>query len=262
MRIGLVSNHGQIGCGVAEFGRQFRVALHRAGHDVFLAQWDDPVLAVCQKVIVNFDSGTLPLDKPLPKGCTAFVHHGYRGIPEGLSSVKAILSPVRGLLSDSHYFPYPIPTPAADRPVQAKSVGVTTIRGEGVDYLTAAAGRRGWTVHLPDRWRGTAEEVERLAGYACVGLWYTDSPGRSLALATAIAAQRPILLSHHSRMFEYAEGSEELYWTPYTNQDVEIIAQGLDRIAADLKAGTERRPRELASRWSWPKAIKALEAVW
>jgi len=58
-----------------------------------------------------------------------------------------------------------------------------------------------------DRWRTTAEEIDRLASCAACALWYTDSPGRSLALATTLAAERPLLLSYPSQMFEYLEGN-------------------------------------------------------
>lgn len=266
MRVGLVSNWGNSAngaCGVANWGRDFRLALVRAGHDVYPAKWNDPLLPVFEKVLINWDSGTLPMGEPVWPGATVFVHHTYRGVPEGLDQARAILSPIKQAFPGrSVYFPYPVPAVAPARPVLPKTIGVTTIRKEGVDYLEQAAGRRGWTVCPPDHWRATEDEVERLAGYACVALWYTDSPGRSLALATALAAQRPVLLSYPSRMFEYAEGSTELYWTPYTNQDMEILAQGFDQIAADLAAGSPKIPRRLAKVWTWPMAIAALETYW
>jgi hypothetical protein len=261
MRIGLVSNWGQvIGCGVGSFGLDFLDALRTAGYEASKCDWNDT--AGFDKVIVNWDSGTLPKDEPVPPGSVVFVHHVYRGRPEGLEQASRVLCPMRGAIPGAEYFPYPIATYRAAQTVMPGTVGVTTIRKEGLDYLGAACARRGLRLCAPDRWLTAEEEIDRLARCQLLAAWYTDSPGRSLALATMLAAQRPTLLSAGSQMFEYAAGSEEIYWVPYTNQDVEIIAQGFDRVLADCAAGTERIPRVLAESWSWPRAIAALEALW
>lgn len=245
---------------MGNWGRDLRHALHRAGHDVFQARWNDPTLVVCEKVIVNWDSGTLPMDMPTPPGAVVFVHHTYRGIPN-LDRPKAVLSPVRGAGEGWTYFPYPVPEVAGERAFQSRTVGCTTLRREGLDYLQQAAERTGWTVHPPDQWRDTPQEVDRLAGYAALALWYTDSPGRSLALATAIAAQRPLILSYPSRMFEYAEGSEEIYWVRYSNQDLSELEATFRQVDADLEAGTAKIPRGLLA-WDWSRAIRTLEGLW
>lgn len=258
MRIGLVSNWQQThGCGVANFGKDWLEALEAAGHTVFRLLWGTELRA--DQILINWDSGTLPKDQPLPKGCTVFVHHTYRGIPEGLENARLILSPMEGV---GQLFPYPVP--AHRSPPQAilpKTIGVTTLRQEGVDWLQQAAAQRGYQVCPPDRWRETSEEIDRLSQYAMLALWYADSPGRSLALATALAAQRPLLLTTWSQMFAYATGDPDIYWAPYGHQ-AEENAVALDRVFLDLAQGTARIPTQLAARWSWPAAIRHLEALW
>lgn len=258
MRVALLSNWGAIyGCGVANFGVDFGHALEAAGHTVERPLlWQD---ITADKVIVNWDSGTLPTEAAnYPSQSIYYVHHVYRGRPEAIDEPSTItFSPLMGFRRD---LPYPVPSVRYDRPVTPGTLGVTTIRGEGIDYLGEACHRMGWTLCLPDRWRTTEEEVERLSHCHALAAWYSDSPGRSLALATMIAAQRPILLSLGSRMFEYAHGSDEIYWQPYAH-DPNLICEGLHRILADSDAGTERIPRKLAE-WSWPKAIRLVEEAW
>ncbi len=253
MIIGLVSNWGAERCGVQNFGRDWARALEDAGYDVPRLSWEFP--AWCDQLLVNWDSGTLPPDG-LPSRATVFVHHTYRGTPD--VHPRQILSPIKG---GGTYYPYPIPACAPSTPIQPRTIGVTTLRQEGVDYLQRAAVQIGATLCLPDRWRDTPEEVARLASCAVLAAWYTDSPGRSLALATMIAAQRPLLLSTPSRMFEYAEGSDEPYWEPYSNQSVEGLAQRLAQMLAEVDAGIARIPVKLAH-WDWPTAIQLLARRW
>lgn len=260
MRIGLVSNWGNPYCGVSQFGRNFATALIAANHEVVRLGWNEP--AEVDHLLVNWDSGTLPVGDPLPLGCTVLIHHVYRGQPEGLDNARLILSPMRHVLPRAVYFPYPVPTYRAPAIlVEPKTIGVTTLRKEGVDYLQTAAGRIGYRVYPPDRWRETDEEIERLATCELLALWYTDSPGRSLALATSLAAQRPILLSA-SQMFEYALGSDEVYSVPYTNQDMGFLAETIQQIGQAAQHGTAKIPERLAAEWSWPVAIATLETLW
>jgi hypothetical protein len=259
MKVALVSNWDQtIGCGVGNFGVDWSQALQIAGHEVSRCRWNEATTD-CEKVVINWDSGTMPPGELMPKGAVVFVHHIYRGQPEGLADAT-VLCPMRDTIPHAEYFPYPVSPYRCTVPIERGTVGVTTIRKEGLDYLTAAAARRGLRICPPDRWRSTTEEIARLSACECLAAWYTNSPGRSLALATMLAAQRPLLLSDGSQMFEYAAGSEEVYWAPYTNQEVEIIARGFDQILADGHAA--RIPTHLAANWSWPVAIQRLEQLW
>lgn len=255
MRLGLISNWGQECCGVSQFGRNFASALEREGHEVLRLGWNEH--ADVDRLIVNWDSGTLPVGDPLPQGCTVLIHHVYRGQPEGLDNATLILSPMRNVLPKAVYFPYPVPTYRAPAMlVEPRTIGVTTIRKEGVDYLQMAASRIGYRVCPPDRWRDTDEEIERLSACEMLALYYSDSPGRSLALATSLAAQRPMLLTV-SQMFEYAHGSDEVTWIPWTTYDMDPIAQGM---LQTVQRG--RIPTRLADEWSWPVAIATLEELW
>lgn len=263
MKIAFVSNWRQVGCGVSNWGDDFAAALETAGHQVIYCGWHHQ--PSCDVRLYNWDSGTLPKDQPITPGSTVFVHHWYRGQPEALDTAALVLTPMKDQATglNRHYFPYPVPATRCTQLLKPGTIGTTTIRGEGVDYLQAAAARRGLVVCPPDRWRPTSQEVARLAGYEFLALWYADSPGRSLALATALAAQRPLLLSTGSQMFEYAytySGAEEIYWAPYTREPEELVLS-FDRIRADLKAGLALIPRQLAG-WSWPVAIKVLEDLW
>lgn len=260
MIINLISNwEGTAPCGVRQFGEQWARALEVAGHTVLRSQAAGFVS--CDQTLWNWDSGTRsPYLSPTPPQTTVFVHHTYRGVPR-LPPDGRLLSPINGY---GTYFPYPIPThrAPAGTVIQPKTLGVTTIRKEGLDYLGEACARRGWTLCPPDRWRETDAEIDRLAECAALGAWYTESGGRSLALATMIAAQRPLLLSN-SQMFEYLEDEDPVYMVEYTNQHTDWIVNMLDQITQDaLQPGGVAIPIGAAERWSWPVAIRQLEHLW
>lgn len=262
MIVALVSNWGAARCGVANFGRDWAQALTAAGHTVIAAD-TDPITVPYDVRLVNWDSGTLPADLDL-KDSIVFVHHTYRGTPEHPDDARYILSPIRGYAT---YFPYPVPTyrPDPRPPIRPKTLGVTTLRQEGVDYLAQACGQAGWTLELPDRWRTTSEEIDRLSGCAAIAAYYTDSPGRSLALATMLAAERPTILTRNSQMFEYAygaEGRDAIYWTTHTTETVQQLVDVLGLIDRDLVKGRAKIPVELATGWTWPMAIRRLEELW
>lgn len=260
MRLAMISNWGADICGVAQFGWEWMKSLQDAGHSVMPIYWDDPIdPPLVDHVLINWDSGTLPLDKPIRQGATVFVHHIYRGVPEGLANAELVLSPVNGFAT---YFPYPVPVYRGHGPVRQKILGVTTLRHEGVDYLKMGAALAGWTVKASDVWRPQRLEIERLSTCHAVGLWYTDSPGRSLALATAIAAQRPLLLSAGTRMFEYAETSPEPYWAIKSLNPMRDDPQSICAALKVIEADGSRIPVNLATAWSWPVAIQQLEALW
>ena len=265
MKIALCSNWGAPACGVANFGRDFQRALEAAGHEVARVGWGDRPLGAT--LLINWDSGTLPADQPVPEGSTVFVHHTYRGIPEGLAQARLILSPLpkAGETGSAPWEDFPYPTPAyrsAVAPVlDPVTIGVTTVRKEGVDWLEIAARRFGWTIAVPDRWRDTEEEIDRLAACTALALWYRDSPGRSLALQTALAAQRPLLLTACPTMFHDAWGSEEIVWAPETFE-IPTIEAMLAALVTGATGPSPAIPRRLAQRWTWPMAVGYLEALW
>ena len=259
MRIALISNWGASNCGVANFGRDFLTALQQAGHEVLASAWRDPRDLPVDRVLVNWDSGTLPHDaSTLHDLATLFVHHHYRGEPSPLPSAPhLLLSPIKGY---GHYFPYPVPlTNGHAVDPMPRTLGVTTLRRQGVDYLQQATRACGWTLCPPDRWRDTPEEVERLRSCAALALWYSDSQGRSLALATALAARRPLLLSRCPSMFEQAWEDPGVYWADHAHR-IEPIVERLRQIDQDLQQGQTVLP--ISTTWTWPSAVAALIRLW
>lgn len=267
MRLGLVSNWGSTCCGVAQFGRNWLDALVRAGHSVLYLAWGDWTAPV-DRILINWDSGTLP-HGPVPDGSLVYIHHWYRGQPANLDRA-IVCSPVSSQVPPERYLPYPVPDwpaqvqeyaerrmPVPRPAVVPRTLGVTTLRGQGVDYLQQACAQIGWTLCAPTQWRETREEVLRLAACAVVALYYSDSPGRSLALATSLAARRPLLLSRCSQMFAFAWENPQVYWVDFAHDPAPIVAR-LPQIAA---AGDQAGIPDDAG-WHWPQFVARLEALW
>jgi hypothetical protein len=254
MIVGLVSNWGQQICGVAQFGRNWETALQHMGHAVVRlewGQWDFSRGPIC----INWDSGTLP-HEAVPPGSLVYVHHWYRGEPRGLDQA-IVCSPVDH--PNVYHLPYPVPPLAQYTFIRPKTLGVTTLRKQGLDYLFEAGAIAGWTIEEPHGWKETDDEVERLSHCHAVALWYSDSPGRSLALATALAARRPLILSRCPRMFAYAFEDPAIYWADFAYSPHPIVPL-LRQIEAE--GSFVRRPYELAVRWTWPDFIHRLEVLW
>ena len=146
-----------------------------------------------------------------------------------------------------------VPTP----PPELITIGWTGLRGDGRDRLQEICQRRGWIFNGSTAWLDTPEEVIRLSRSTLIVLWYFASDrGQSLALSTACAAGRPILINR-SKMFGMADELDGWQvWRARPDEDLE---------SAILRTFNPRlwvRPTQLATVFSWPRALQRMEASW
>jgi hypothetical protein len=278
MKILVVSNFSGPSCGVAEYGRMCVEALRRAGHAVL--EWDGHYPAIYEKSYLPLDADTYdwihvnwhpvtlnhyaPQHFPPRSPVSLFLHDlpPWSTCPLwDRAQVRFAAEPYPGTV----HLPYPavqvvdLPPPPASPPV---IVGWTGIRGDGLEDLQAVARRRGWTLNTPVGWLGTHAEIRRLRHSTLNVLWYHHTGrGQSLALMTAAAARRPLLISA-SEMFRTAwDYPREVYRAGY-DPAPSLLEPAIDAVLDDVWKGQARIPDRLVEELSWARAVARMEVAW
>lgn len=278
MRILYISNVSGPTCGVAEYGRMHVEALRRyTPHGI--TEWDGYYPAIYERpylpadaadydwIHVNWHPVTLnhyaPEHFPPTVRLSLFLHDlpPWSTCPLwDRAQIRFAAEPYPG----TFHLPYPAVADIPPEPPPAGSVviGWTGIRGDGRDELLEVATRRGWTVNLPERWLGTRDEIRRLQRSTINVLWYRHSGrGQSLALMTAAAARRPLLLSA-SEMFKTAWHYPEEVYRAGIDPAPPLLEPAIDAVLDDLWKGRARVPSCLVSDHAWRHTIRQLEDVW
>lgn len=278
MRILVVSNVSAPSCGVSEYGRMCVEALRTAGHTV--TEWDGHYPAIYEKPYLPADAATYdwihinwhpvtlnhyaPEHFPSGRPLSLFLHD----LPPWSTCPLWDRAQVRFAAED-----YPGTTllryPAvADIDLEAPArtseviVGWTGIRGDGRSELLSVARRRGWVVNVPIGWLGTRDEIQRLRHSTVNVLWYTATDrGQSLALMTAAAARRPLLINQ-SEMFKTARVYPNEVYRAGVDPAVPYLQQAIEAVLDHIWKGDAKIPGRLVEEQSWARAVAWMEAAW
>jgi hypothetical protein len=279
MQILVVSNVSGPWCGVAEWGRMLVEALRTAGHSVI--EWDGHYPAIYEKpylppeaatvdhILVNWHPVTLnhylPQHFPAHVPISLYVHDlpPWSTCPLwDRAQYRFAAAPYPGTTC----VPYACVTdPDLAWPWLATPplIGWTGVRGDGLAALTELATRRGWRLNISAEWLGTRDEITRLSRSTLNVLWYQASGrGQSLALRTAAAAGRPILVND-STMFDCTRPYlAEFYRAGQPPTTAPYLEPAIDAALHDIWFGAERCPDRFIDDHAWSSAIATLEAAW
>lgn len=164
--------------------------------------------------------------------------------------------PARGIIP----LGYPLLDWVEDFPPPAATftVGISTIRGEGVDAVRACCSDRGWEVNAPSPvWLSPEDEVRRLARSSINVCWYASViGGLAGAPSTCLASRRPLLINTNE-MLCHMQGEPGVYCWPQLT-----LPHALDRVHRDWQAGTLRDPTVTLPYLGWTAAARKLRTLW
>ena len=249
MRILHVGNHSVRRCGIANFGYQLSAALRLLGHEV--TDWDAEYSTIYAKV-QRQEPAYLPLDAATydvvhfnwhPITTNTYGAGHFDGIPflsvylndippwsgcpfHNRAQVRFTAEPSPGCVE----LPYPIADWVTDLPESDPdvfSVGVATIRGDGVEAVREVCARHNWPVLEPPRegWLPFEEAVRHQARATVNAQWYFEGRGKSGGASQALASRRPVLMNR-SPMFSHYHGYEDAI---YFREDLEAALLELHR---------------------------------
>jgi hypothetical protein len=262
MNIGLVSNWDQQACGVANFGRDWKWALERAGHAVATRLWDEPIYPEDELLLYNWHPFIWnPLTPPMrPYGVYMHDIPPWSECPlKDQALVVWTSEPCPGCVE----IPYPVYDGPWTRPVAPGriTIGWTGIRGDGAASIREACDRLGLRYDGSVGWLDTPEEVARLAGSTLIVLWYYASGrGQSLALSASAAAGVPILVNQ-SKMFRMAHFHDSGVLRAGWELAVPHLEPAIEG-ALDLIAKRRCPIPNLKARYGWTQAVARMEETW
>lgn len=296
MKILLLYNASARRCGFANYGVQTEVALRRAGCDVTVWDGDYPVVYARQQIPGTVYLGLFPPDVARYDVIhiiwhAATMNHyagadwaGLRALPGGgplvswldggpsntfcpfaeHMQVKWSSYPREGY----HLTPFPIPDWVTELPAPDPvfTVGMTTVRGDGIGRIINACAAQGWATNLPtpDQWLSLDDEVRRLARSTVNVCWYSTPPlwkDRAGAPSTALASHRPLLVNADSLLGHLVD-YPDLYHGQYPDLGGPDLEAALQQIHADWQAGTLRMPSHVLDDLSWTRAAAEFVRVW
>lgn len=285
MKVLHLSNFSSPRCGIRNFGDQMSTALRLAGATV--VDWDIQYSRLYELVQRN-EPAYLPPDVmsfdvvhynwhpvtsnhygpghfPWQQGAKPIVSVYLNDIPpfsgcpfHDRADVRFTAEPSPGCIE----IPYPIADWVTDLPPTTPdfTLGIATVRGDGIALVREIAAGRNWRVIEPDRsgWLSFEEAVRHQAQPTVNVQWYHEGRGKSGGASQAIASRRPVLLND-SPMFTHLAGYQDLYWGG------EDLDAALLRIHADWQAGTLIYPDAVIRdrgwvSWGAPAFLKAWEA--
>jgi hypothetical protein len=282
VRVLFVSNISAPRCGVASFGATWVDECQRRG--LAVTAWDGHYPAIYEHphlpanaaefdvIHVNWHPVTLnhyapehfppgvPLslylhDIPPWSTCPLWERAQHRWAAEPCAGCEELRYPA---IADAERFEANVAELAANR-----LLGWTGVRGDGLEALRAWADAHGWTVSAsPTEYFATQrEEIHRLSQCTLNVLWYSASGrGKSLALMTAAAARRPILVND-STMFDVLDRYPGAAYRWATDGQPYSLDTALARTTAVIQ-DVRYHPDLLADGESWSKAVPRLRATW
>lgn len=265
-------------CGVAEFGEQmhraipfgFQAAQYKADYPSYL-----PADAAGYDLIhINWHPGTLNhiLPQHIPPGVklSVYFHEAtpaweVTGYPDlwDRADVRFCQKAMKG----AYYFPAPCPDPPswvlAIKQPGVLTVGVSGLRGDGIDRLRPLCEKHGWQLSTSGPyWRSTDEEIFRLAQcHFNVAHYHTGAPGQSSSAMMMIASLRPLLINSNQlveNLMPYAVAGE-LPAQLYHDDELE---RGCEEIISAIRGGYVRLPTGLAAQRCWRVRIWDYVNLW
>lgn len=287
MKVCLIYNASDPRCGFRNFGDQTAIALARAG--CFVTTFDGSYPAVYLRHQQALPSAFFPPDIEtydvvhLIWNAMTMNHYSGAGWPHA-----PVISWWDGGPSDAtcpftaamqvrwsaypregyHYLWYPVPDWVTDLPAPTLSpftVGMSSVRGDGVPLLQILGARWGWALNLPDgTWRSIGDEVRRLARSTINVCWYHTAPiwrDRASAPSMLLASGRPLLINADP-LTAHLQGRADIYQQPYASGALDM--QCLEDALRDCDARRRdlRCPTETAHDLSWTVATTRMLAVW
>ena len=289
MRILVVWNASDRRCGFQNYGAQTVRALANAGHhvvpfdgtysqvyqrreagaDPFLPENGhtyDVIHVIWHAMTLNHYSGAT-----WPKGPSAPLLSFWDGGPSNCwcpfvdaMDVKWCCYPKEGYRDQWYAIPdWVDDVPAPDPQF---TVGVSSIRGDGVPEIVATCERNGWAINqpAPDQWIPLEDEVRRLARSTVNVSWYDTIPlwkDRAGGPSTLLASGRPLLITDDSLLGHLVD-APDLYHGKIAARGGPDLETSLKAIEADWTAGTLRLPQETVQRLSWSESVKVFEQGW
>lgn len=265
MKIALISNWQTRECGVANFGRDWAAALERAGYEVVRLHYGDKVTSSgATFALYNWHPATTPkVVTPPSRPYGVYLHdippHSTCSLVDNAVAVWAA-EPAEGTTCIRYPIydgPLTLPPPAS--PI---TIGWTGLRGDGRDGIQRLCERRGWQFNGSTRWLDTPEEIQRLAASTLIVLWYFASGrGQSLALSTACATGRPILIND-SLMFGMARDYPQEFHRAGHDPGVPFLEQAIEAVLSRVYTERAKVPQQVLTTHSWAAAIRQMEAAW
>ena len=163
--------------------------------------------------------------------------------------------------------PYPVYdgpwTPAPVPPALPPTIGWTGLRGDGISTIAKLCAHRGWHLNASTaEWRMTPDEITRLSASTLIVLWYFASGrGQSLALATACATRRPVLIND-SRMFRAAWSYGDQIYRAGLDPAPPLLEPAIDAVLDAVYKQRAKVPSTIVDERSWARAIATMEATW
>ncbi len=237
MRILHVGNHvRQHRCGIANFGYQFSEAFRRAGYAV--TDWDGEYSTIYDKIqrgepaympadvgdydVVHMNWHPITSNHYVPEHFNEvrFLSVYLNDTPEHsscpyahLADVRVTAEPYRGCVE----IPYPIADWITDLPPTSEdfTLGVATVRGDGVQAVRNVALKYAWRVIEPDHsvWLPFEEAVRHQARATVNVQWYHEGRGKSGGISQALASRRPVLANDSPMFSHYHDFKDQIYFT-------------------------------------------------
>ena len=291
MKICVICNFSNTNCGISNFGHQTVAAFRHAGHDVLAWDGNYPV------VYARREAG---LDPHLPPDLDSYdvlhvIWHAitlnhYVGVdwasfPTMMPHGGPILSlwdcgpsdaycpfdqwfPIKWMLYKDegregyHIMDYPVPdwTDELPEPAAAFTVGASSVRGDGVQWLREICAAEGWALNLPTPgvWLTIEDEIRRLARSTINVCWYNSSAvwkDRASAPSMLIASKRPLLINQ-DKLLAHLHDAQDVYHG--TRDDLPAV---LKAIYEQHRYGL-MLPLQSYHRMRWSAAIPRFLSVW
>lgn len=274
----LVYNASSPRCGIRNSGDQWATAMRLAGLDVTV--WDgtfpdqfnastmpwwpadldryDQVCLLWNPQTINFymgadrwpatEKGTIWIGETKPWAWCPFQEHFKHVIAcdaaEGITEV--IGCPVVDWVES------PPPDPAF-------TVGISTVRGEGVSLVEYLQSRYPhWTFNVGTSWLPLEDEIRRLARSTVNVCWYhTGRNERSSAASMCLASGRPLIVNH-------APPLQHLHGLPGITvvEQLGDLEAALEQAAADWAVAGWLPTPVWPSVWNWSHVVTRLQQLW
>lgn len=288
MRVLFCTNSTQK-CGIANFGRLHYDSLIAADVDVTLWHADYPKYLpedANEYDIVHINSHPLVLNHIQPQHLPnkPKISYLFHEVPNHWweanefpdvwhrADIRLTEEPIPGWEGDgkTFYWQMPVPdyipiggvSPLTGAITDDVLIGQTGIRGEGLDRLIPACRKNGWRLSKSGDWGWLSmeHELERLARCHLVAShMHSSYSGQSSSVLTAIASRRPVLLNSSRLLHQIWKCDQALAQELYRIEDIE---EGVNAIISDIRAGVEKRPYQLAEKYSWKNQTKVLLNIW
>ncbi len=287
MKILLIGNISDRRCGFANFTQQTYTALQRAGQDVTLF---DGTYGTVYERHQQGNAGFFPHDIESYDVVHLIWHAMTLNHYNGANwAIRPKISWWDGGPSDAscpfkesmqirwsdypregyHYAPYPVPDWVTDLPPVAETftVGVSSVRGDGVAEVRAICDRHGWGVNLPvpGQWLPLEDEIRRLARSTVNVCWYNTPPlwhNRASAPSMLLAAGRPILINQDplvAHLWAYPEADGVFHGKRFPATEGPNLETCLVRLAECPMLPLPITP---AADLAWSRVAQDLVTVW